>query len=228
MIYPVYIAHDGLPKTGLSPDWENLVTLTNATDKSGSAPAIIEVGGGWYKFTIVYGAGAWNVSAEDLVGVIDADPDGTKGLSDVERYIPVELTKRALALAAITNDLASETAIANVNVSKWRNETPDGLASGLVDVNVKSINGTAQTANDNGADINAILVDTGTTIQELVTTIDAIVATIVEDTGTTLPATLVTLVTGLTDIKGTTFVKDTHSLPQCISSSGNKAVPVIG
>jgi len=32
----------------------------------------------------------------------------------------------------------------------------------------------------------------------------------------------------LTDIKGTTFVKDTHSLPQCISSSGDKAVPVIG
>jgi len=36
-------------------------------------------------------------------------------------------------------------------------------------VNVKEVNGTAQTANDNGADINAILEDSGTTIPNQIT-----------------------------------------------------------
>ena len=47
-------------------------------------------------------------------------------------------------------------------------------------VNVMEVGGTAQTANDNGADINEILTDTGTTL-------DGKLDDILEDTGATLP-----------------------------------------
>jgi len=40
-------------------------------------------------------------------------------------------------------------------------------------VNVKEVNGTAQTANDNGADINEILTDTGTTLENRLIAIEA-------------------------------------------------------
>lgn len=77
-----------------------------------------------------------------------------------------------------------------------------------LDVNVTKVSDTAQTANDNGADINAILVDTnelqaddipGTlaTMDGKLDTIDNFldteIAAILEDTGTTLPATLTTI-----------------------------------
>jgi len=62
-------------------------------------------------------------------------------------------------------------------------------------VDTIQVSGTSQTANDNGADINAILTDTN----ELQTDwtnggrLDLIVDGILEDTGTTLPATLAAL-----------------------------------
>lgn len=55
-------------------------------------------------------------------------------------------THSAITAAAITDD--------------W--ETQSQAAPTGFHVNVKEVNGTAQTANDNGADINAILADTGT------------------------------------------------------------------
>ncbi|RLG44995.1 MAG: hypothetical protein DRN81_03160 [Thermoproteota archaeon] len=78
-----------------------------------------------------------------------------------------------------------------------------------LDVNVTNVAGTAQTGNDNGADINAILADTDelqsnqgnwltatgfataaalTTHDGKLDTVDGIVDAILEDTGTTLPA----------------------------------------
>ena len=86
------------------------------------------------------------------------------------------------------------------------------MGIGYADVNATHVAGTAQTANDNGADINAILVDTaglngdamrGTddaaTAAGLAThdgkldTVDTNVDAILVDTGTTLPATLSTM-----------------------------------
>ena len=83
MLYQVYFADNGAPKTGLAPRWEHLLTAQNGTDKSGSAPAITELGGGYYKFDITFGTAPWDVIGEDLLGVVD----GGSALAEVERYI---------------------------------------------------------------------------------------------------------------------------------------------
>lgn len=84
-------------------------------------------------------------------------------------------------------------------VNEWETQSqadPTGFH-----VNVLEVNGTAQTANDNGADINAILTDTNelqtddipgtlTTIEGKIDTIDGIVDSILVDTGTTLQGEL--------------------------------------
>ena len=99
MLYYVYFSDVGIAKTGLAPAWEYLKTAQNATDKSGSAPSITEIGGGWYKFNITLGTAPWDVTTEDLVGVID----GGSSLSDVDRYKPVCITLRGLGLARIAH-----------------------------------------------------------------------------------------------------------------------------
>jgi len=87
---PFYVAKDGEPLTGAAAEmnFEHLLTL-DGTDKSGSAPPISEIGGGWYKFSTAYGTAPFD--AGDLVGVIDADKDGNNSLANAERYIPVEV-----------------------------------------------------------------------------------------------------------------------------------------
>jgi len=87
---PFYVAKDGEPLTGASAqmEFESLRTLTGA-DKSGSAPTISEIGGGWYKFSATYGTNPFDEG--DLIAVIDADKNGTNGLANAERYIPVEV-----------------------------------------------------------------------------------------------------------------------------------------
>ena len=82
-------------------------------------------------------------------------------------------------------------------------------------VNVLEVNGTAQTANDNGADINAILVDTGTTLDGKIDTIDTNVDAVLVDTGTTLDGKL-------DDIQGATFSTGTDSL-EAIRDRGDAA-----
>ncbi len=86
---PFYVSNDGEPLTGAAAqmDFESLNTLAG-TDKSGSAPTISEIGGGWYKFSVAYGTAPFD--AGDLVGVIDADKNGNNNLANAERYIPVE------------------------------------------------------------------------------------------------------------------------------------------
>jgi len=99
MLYYVYFSDGGTPKTGLTPTWESLLTAEDGTDKSGSAPTISEIGGGWYGFEVIYGVAPWNVATEDLVGVID----GGSALADADRYKPVALTLRGLGLARIAH-----------------------------------------------------------------------------------------------------------------------------
>ena len=87
---PFYVAKDGVPLTGAAAkmDFEYLKTL-DGTDKLALAPAISEIGGGWYKFSVAYGIVPFN--SGDLVGVVDADKDGDNSLANAERYIPVEV-----------------------------------------------------------------------------------------------------------------------------------------
>ncbi len=89
------------------------------------------------------------------------------------------------------------------------------------DVNVVTVSGTTQTANDNGADINAILTDTGTTIPATLTTVEGKVDTvdtnvdsILVDTGTTIPATIATAQTdldSLTDVLSVGVAAETRN-----------------
>jgi len=87
---PFYVAKDGEPLTGAAGEmeFESLKNLSGV-DKSGTAPAISEVGGGWYKFSATYGTSP--LDAGDLIGVIDADKNETNNLANAERYIPVEI-----------------------------------------------------------------------------------------------------------------------------------------
>ena len=98
---PYYVSKDGSPLTGATAqmEFESLRTL-GGTDKSGSAPSIIEIGDGWYRFSVTYGTAPFD--AGDLVGVIDADKNGTNGLSNAERYIPVEVRLDFYAFKRLT------------------------------------------------------------------------------------------------------------------------------
>lgn len=104
---PFYVAKDGEPLTGAAAemDFENLKTLAGV-DKSGSAPTISEVGGGWYKFGAAYGTSPFD--AGDLVGVIDADKDGENGLANAERYIPVEVRLDFYGLMRLVNKMSQD------------------------------------------------------------------------------------------------------------------------
>ncbi len=96
MIYVAYFADDGVPKTGLTPTWNSLRAI-DGTDKSGDAPAITPIGSGWYKWEIVYGTTPFDVM--QLVGTID----GGSALINHERYKPVVMTIRDLALTRQVN-----------------------------------------------------------------------------------------------------------------------------
>jgi hypothetical protein len=116
MLYYVYITQNGEPKTGLSPDFQSLLTAENGTDKSGSAPTISELGGGLYKFDVTYGSTPWDVTTEDMVGVVDADPSDSEGLIGTERYIPVEITLRGLALMRLAHKAEQDKSTGTITV----------------------------------------------------------------------------------------------------------------
>jgi len=102
---PFYVASDGEPLTGAAAEmeFESLLTLAGV-DKSGSAPSVSEIGGGWYKFSVAYATAPFD--AGDLVGVIDADKDGDNGLASAERYIPVEVRLDFYGLLRLVNEMS--------------------------------------------------------------------------------------------------------------------------
>ena len=102
---PFYVSEDGEPLTGAAAqmDFESLKTLAG-TDKSGSAPTISEIGGGWYKFSVAYGTAP--LDAGDLVGVVDADKNGSNNLANAERYIPIEVRLDFYALMRLVNKMS--------------------------------------------------------------------------------------------------------------------------
>jgi len=102
---PFFVSLDGVPLTGAAAEMEFAsLKLLDGTDKSGSAPSISEIGGGWYKFAVAYGVAPFD--AGDLVGVIDADKDGDNSLADAERYIPVEVRLDFYALSRLVNSMS--------------------------------------------------------------------------------------------------------------------------
>ena len=110
---PFYAAKDGVPLTGASAqmEFESLTTL-DGTDKSASTPAISEIGSGWYKFSIAYGTAPFD--SGDLVGVIDADKDGNNGLSNDERFIPIEARLDFYALSRLVNKMSQDKLTGNM------------------------------------------------------------------------------------------------------------------
>ena len=85
----VYFRDAGQAATGLTPTFSSLVTSVNGTDKSGNAPTISEIGGGWYTFSVTFGTAPWDVITEELLAVVD----GGVTLADVDRYKEVTITK---------------------------------------------------------------------------------------------------------------------------------------
>jgi len=83
---------------------------------------------------------------------INAAPDFTLGADDSIRIFATAPGSTPPTAAAIVNEWESQSQI-----------DPTGFH-----VNVMEVNGTAQTANDNGADINDILTDTGSTLDTLI------------------------------------------------------------
>ena len=101
---PFYVSKGGIPLTGAAAQMEfETLTLLDGTDKSGSAPAISEIAGGWYKFSTAYGTAPFD--AGDLIGVLDVDKSDNNNLSDSERYIPVEIRLDFYGLARLVNKM---------------------------------------------------------------------------------------------------------------------------
>jgi hypothetical protein len=119
---PFYVSQDGQPLTGASSemDFEFLKTL-GGTDKSGSAPSISEIGGGWYKFSVAFGAVPFD--SGDLVGVIDADKDGNNQLADAERYIPVEVRLDFYALLRSVNKMTQNKLTGDMEIKDFADNT---------------------------------------------------------------------------------------------------------
>jgi len=119
---PFYVAKDGEPLTAAAAEmeFESLKTLAGA-DKSGSAPAISEIGGGWYKFSVAYGTAPFD--AGDLVGVIDADKDGDNDLSNAERYIPVEVRLDFYGLSRLVNKMSQDKLTGDMSIKDGAGDT---------------------------------------------------------------------------------------------------------
>ncbi|MHC4459927.1 MAG: hypothetical protein ACYS6W_02090 [Planctomycetota bacterium] len=102
---PFYVSKDGEPLTGAAAqiDFESLKTLSGS-DKSGDAPTISEIGGGWYKFSVAYGSAPFDTG--DLIAVLDVDKNGNNNLANAERYIPVEVRLDFYALMRLVNKMS--------------------------------------------------------------------------------------------------------------------------
>jgi hypothetical protein len=104
---PFYVANGGVGLSGAAAqiDFE-MLKLLDGTDKSASAPAISEIGGGWYKFGVAYGSAPFDEG--DLVGIIDADKNDVNGLTNTERYIPVEVRLDFYALSRLIGPMTQD------------------------------------------------------------------------------------------------------------------------
>jgi hypothetical protein len=104
---PFYAANAGAGFAGAAMEMEfKFLTTLTGSDKTASAPAISEIGGGWYKFPVAYATAPFDEG--DLVGVIDTDKNGVNGLTDAERYIPVEVRLDYYALNRMIGPMSQD------------------------------------------------------------------------------------------------------------------------
>jgi len=166
MQYLVYFEDGGTPKAGLSPAWASMAT-TSGVSKTGPAIAAISNADGWYAFDIKFGTAPWDVTIEDLVGVID----GGTSLSGGDRYKRVAITKRSLALAKLAHD-GEQVKATGVTTIKSHDGTVDefDIALGSLKLDFDSGGTTAIAVGDtitgqtSGATalVNHVVIDSGT------------------------------------------------------------------
>jgi hypothetical protein len=127
---PFYVAVDGSGLVGGASEmvFESLLTL-GGVDKSANCPSISEIGGGWYKFVMAFGVVPFDEG--DLVGVIDADKNGTNSLMDNERYIPVEVRLDYYALMRLVYRMSQDKLSGEMTIKNDQDETIISL--GIVD-----------------------------------------------------------------------------------------------
>ena len=119
---PFYAAKGGVPLTGAAAEMEfEHLLLLDGTDKSGSAPSINEIGGGWYKFSAAYGTAPFDTG--DLIGVIDADKDGDNGLQYSEKYIPIEVRLDFYALSRLVNKMSQNKLTGDMEIKNTAGNT---------------------------------------------------------------------------------------------------------
>ncbi len=119
---PFYVSRDGEGLTGASAGmaFESLFNL-DGSDRVSQAPVISEIGGGWYKFGVSYGTAPFD--SGDLVGVIDADGTGSAGLSNAERYVPVEVRLDFYGLSRLVNRMSQDKVTGDMSIKNHAGET---------------------------------------------------------------------------------------------------------
>ena len=133
MLYYVYFSNEGVPSTGLSPTWclnsssssaiwsAGTTATGSGTEITTNLPAITEVGSGWYKFDITFGVAPWTATTQDLVGVID----GTATLAGADRYKPIVISLRGLALARIGHKGVQNKTTGDIDIYKTDGATKE-------------------------------------------------------------------------------------------------------
>ena len=148
---------------------------TNLTEAGGDGDHLTEAGGDGDHLTEAGGDGD-HLTAINLPNqTMDITGDITGNLSGSVGSVTTVSDKTGYALSA-----AGNTAVIDEFETQSQAD-PTGFH-----VNVMEVNGTAQTANDNGADINDILTDTGTTIPGLIAALNDLAAADVWDLASAL------------------------------------------
>ena len=119
---PFYVSTDGTPLVSAAAEmeFESLSTL-DGTDKTSSAPAISEIGDGWYKFSVAYGSTPFDNG--DLVGLINADKDRDNNLADIEKYIPVEIRLDFYSLARSVYPMSQDKLTGDMEIKNASDQT---------------------------------------------------------------------------------------------------------
>lgn len=160
-------ATDGItPETGITlgaADQAELLKAgsTSVTDISGNVFGAITDCDGWYWLTLT-------AAQLDTVGLL------TIVIQDASVCLPIWREYMVLS-GYVYNSFVVTSDYFDVNVVQWNGTAvlAPGVA-GTPDVNAKLIGGTAQTGNDIGADVNEILTDTGTTLDDLVDEVESL------------------------------------------------------
>lgn len=210
---------DGTPETGVLWNTAGIdlkyrrkdAAVVSITEAALTTPALtdtwetggfLEIGNGVYRLDLPDAALAAGVDRVVVFGTVTGMVVLPVTIHLLALDLSTALSSQTIGTCTTNTDLVSAAAVVN----EWETQSqadPTGFH-----VNVMEVNGTGQTANDNGADINAILSDTG----ELQTDwanggrLDLILDIIAADTTTDIPALIATAQADLDIITGATGV----------------------